>query len=397
MVRQGSANMAESANVHEVVIQAAALQPMLRDRAREFEEARQLPPDVAQALARTGVYRVLIPADLGGLETSPRIFAEAIEALAIGDASAGWCGMIGATAALNAAYMPREAALEVFGDPSVIAGGVFAPMGKARPEPGGYRVSGRWRWGSGSPNCDWLSGGCLVMEADGPRRLPNGAPDPRMMIFPAGEARLIDTWHVAGLKGTGSGDFEVSEIFVPEARSVSLVSDRPRAEGALYAFPAFGLLALGVAAVSMGAGRGALDAIRALALKKSPQGSAKTLAERQTTQRELAEMEAAFRASRVYLFDEIDRTWAVAQAEGAIPQARRADLRLACTHMTRTAAEVARRAYDLGGGAALFLDNEIQRRFRDAHGATQHIVTAPATLELAGRVILGLPTDDGML
>ena len=217
--------------------------------------------------------------------------------------------MIASTTALNAAYMERAHAEEVYGDPGVITGGVFAPMGRARVDGDGYRVTGRWQWGSGSANCNWLCGGCFIEEGDGLRIGPDGAPENRMMVFPAEEAELIDTWHVAGLKGTGSGDIAVQDIYVPKGRSVALSVDKPVAEGPLYKFPAFGLLALGVCAVALGNARGALDALIDLVQNKRSQGSKKTLAERQIVQSDIAQLEAQWRSARAYLFDEIDRTW----------------------------------------------------------------------------------------
>lgn len=376
---------------------ALPLLPELAARAAEMEEVRRLPADLAQKLAATGVFRMVTPKRFGGLELSPREIVETTEALAAANASAGWCAMIAATTALNAAYMAPEYAAEIYGDPLTITGGVFAPMGRAVVEGDHYRVSGRWQWGSGSANCSWLCGSCTLWENGEMKRLPTGAPDTRMMVFPASDATLIDTWHVMGLKGTGSGDFEVKDIRVPKGRSVSLVTDKPRETGALYKFPAFGLLALGVTTVALGNARGALDAFRDLATVKKSQGSAKTLSERQTVQAEYARSEAAWRAARAYLYSEIDRVWAIAQGEDEIPIQARADLRLACTHMTRTGADICRSLYDLGGGAALFEASDLQRRFRDAHAITQHIVTAPATLELTGRILFGLPTDGGMV
>ncbi len=376
---------------------ALPLLPELAARAAEMEEVRRLPADLAQKLAATGVFRMVTPKRFGGLELSPREIVETTEALAAANASAGWCAMIAATTALNAAYMAPEYAAEIYGDPLTITGGVFAPMGRAVVEGDHYRVSGRWQWGSGSANCSWLCGSCTLWENGEMKRLPTGAPDTRMMVFPASDATLIDTWHVMGLKGTGSGDFEVKDIRVPKGRSVSLVTDKPHETGALYKFPAFGLLALGVTAVALGNARGALDAFRDLATVKKSQGSAKTLSERLTVQAEYARSEAAWRAARAYLYSEIDRVWVVAQGEDEIPIQARADLRLACTHMTRTGADLCRSLYDLGGGAALFETSDLQRRFRDAHAITQHIVTAPATLELTGRILFGLPTDGGMV
>lgn len=373
------------------------LLPELSARAAEMEEARRLPADLAAKLAATGVFRMVTPKAFGGLELSPREIVEVTEAAAAANASAGWCVMIAATTALNAAYMAPEYAGEVYADPLTITGGVFAPMGRATVEGDHYRVTGRWQWGSGSANCTWLCGGCTIWENGEMKRLPSGAPDTRMMVFPASEATLHDTWHVMGLKGTGSGDIEVKDILVPRGRSVSLVADKPRVSGALYKFPAFGLLALGVSAAALGNARGSLEAFRELAVSKKNQGSAKTLSERQIVQAEYARCMADWRAARAYLFAEIDRVWAIAEGAGDIPMEARADLRLACTHMTRTGADICRTLYDLGGGAALFEASDLQRRFRDAHAITQHIVTAPSTLELTGRILFGLPTDGGMV
>jgi alkylation response protein AidB-like acyl-CoA dehydrogenase len=382
---------------HPTLAAALTLQPELAARAAEMEEVRRLPADLARKMAEAGLFRMVTPAVYGGLECSPRQIVETVEAVAQANASAGWCVMIGATTALNAAYMAPDMAREVYNDPYTITGGVFAPMGKAIVDGDDYILSGRWQWGSGSANCSWLCGGAMVIEDGQMRLLPSGRPDARMMIFPAEEAELIDTWHVMGLKGTGSGDIAVQNLRIPKARSVSLVADTPILNGPLYAFPAFGLLSLGVSATAMGNTKGALNALIELGKVKKNQGSGKTLGERATVQAKTAEMLAAYRAARAYLFDEIDQTWDVAQASGDIPVERRAALRLACTHMVRTGAEITQACYDLGGGAALFEASDLQRRFRDAHAMTQHIVTAPATWELLGRMAYGLETDASMV
>ena len=389
--------MSDTGNAQDIVSAARALKPVLADRAAEMDEVRRLPADLAKTIAETGLFRMVIPSAYGGLQLTPRQIVEAVETVSQANASAGWCVMIGATTALNAAYMDPVFAEEIYRPAHTITGGVFAPMGKATVDGDDYLVSGRWQWGSGSANCSWLCGGCMITDGDDIARLPSGMPDARMMVFPAAEATLHDTWHVAGLKGTGSGDISVENIRVPKGRSVSLVTDKPHVEGALYAFPAFGLLALGVASVALGNARGALDAVKLLAKAKRAQASSKTLSEKQVIQVAIAKYEAALRSARAYLMDEIDQTWRIATATGEIPLARRADLRLACTHMVRTGADVARGAYDIGGGAALFLGNELQRHLRDAQAMTQHVATAPATYEQTGRIILGLPTHGGMI
>jgi alkylation response protein AidB-like acyl-CoA dehydrogenase len=382
---------------HPTLDAARALQSELASRAQEMEEVRRLPADLAAKMAEAGLFRMVTPAAYGGLECSPRQIVDAVEAVAEANASAGWCTMIGATTAMNAAYMEPATAQDVYNDPHIITGGVFAPMGKAVVDGDDYIVSGRWQWGSGSANCTWLCGGCMVFEDGELRTLPSGRPDTRMMVFPASDVELIDTWHVMGLKGTGSGDLAVENVRVPKARSVSLVADKPYVDGALYKFPAFGLLSLGVAATAMGNAKGALQAFIDLGSVKKNQGSRKTLGERATVQSEAARMMAEFRAARAYLHDEIEQTWEIAQNSAEIPVDRQAALRMACTHMVRTGAEITRTYYDLGGGAALFEASELQRRFRDAHAMTQHIVTAPATWELTGRLLFGLPTDASMV
>lgn len=381
----------------DVLAEIRALAPTIRARAAAIEQARRLPTDLAQSLARAGLFRMAVPREVGGLELEPALLLQAIEATAAADASVGWCLMIGATSGLNAAYLPTELAREIFGPADAIVGGVFAPMGRAVVDGDDYVLSGRWPWASGSANCRWLIGGSIVMENGSPRQLANGVPDDRKLIFPAASATLNDTWHVAGLCGTGSGEMVVSDVRVPRARSVSYVSDRPIAPGPLYAFPVFGLLALGIAAVALGNARAAIDDLVELAGGKRPQGSRRTLAERSTAQATLAVAEASFRSARAFLYESVAEAWDMARQTGDVDLRLRASLRLAATHAARTAAEVVRSMYDLGGGSSVFLSSPLQRRFRDAHVTTQHLMVAGPTYELTGRVLMGLPTDAGQL
>jgi alkylation response protein AidB-like acyl-CoA dehydrogenase len=340
---------------------------------------------------------MLVPRSLGGLETDAGSMLRAIELVAEADASAGWCVMIGATSAVIAAYLPREVACEVFAEPATIVGGVFAPFGRAVREGDHYRLSGRWPWASGSINCQWLMGGSAILEDGKPRLLANGMVDNRLLVFPATQATLIDSWFVAGLCGTGSGEMEVQELRVPVSHSVSIMADRPLEGGPLYVFPVFGLLALGAGAVALGNARAAITDLVTLAGGKKPQGSTRTLAERSTAQTALAEAEAKLRAARAFFYEAVGEAWARATGTGDISIEERAVLRLAATHATRAAADVTRAVYDLGGGSSVHLSSPLQRRFRDAHVATQHVMVSPATLELAGRVLMGLPTDATML
>ncbi|WP_373489502.1 acyl-CoA dehydrogenase family protein, partial [Blastomonas sp.] len=361
------------------------------------EEARRMPADIAKGLARAGVFNMVRPRSLAGLEMPPLDLVSVLHAIARAEASTGWCAMIGATTAINAAYLPHEVAAQVYADPHAITGGVFAPMGRADDLGDHYKVSGRWQWGSGSANCDWLCGGAMVFKDGELQRFDNGAPYHRMMIFPASEVALLDTWHVMGMKGTGSGDIAVKDVIVPKARSVSLIADQPVEQGPLYLFPVFGLLAMGVASVALGNAAGAMDEVKALVRAKKPQGGQRTMAERSTVQTDLMRAEARLASAEAFFRESIAACWDGATMRGELTAEEQARLRLAATHATETAADVAKTAFTISGGSAVYMTSGLQRRFRDAHVATQHIATASSVYELVGRVTLGLPTDTAML
>lgn len=381
----------------DIVATARSLAPALRERADEIERHRTLPADLAGTLARAGLFRTLLPRRYGGLECAPADALASMEAIGRGDASAGWCTMIGATAAMSAGWLEPALAARIHADPETVTAGVFAPIGRAVVDGDDYLVTGRWPWFSGHAHCRWLSAGCTIVEDGRVRTLPNGMPDARMVFFPAEAATRLDGWHVSGLCGTGSGEVAVEGLRVPRAHSVSLMTDAPREPGPLYRMPPFGLLAQGIAAVMVGNALGAIDDLVALAQAKTPQGSRRTLAERAGAQAELARAEAALRSARAYCVDAVGEAWRRAQAGDGPDLRERAALRLSATHATRTAADVARAMHDLGGGTAVYLSSPLQRRFRDAHVGTQHAMVSAATLELAGRVLMGLPTDATML
>lgn len=390
--------MSEASTGDTLRAHAHQLAARVADAAAAIEEQRRIPPPLVADLARAGLFRMLVPSRAGGLEVEPRVMLDAIETIARGDGSAGWAVMIGATTGLIAAYLPDTATHEIFvATPDGVTGGVFHPRGRATVVDGGYRVSGRWPLASGCQHCAWLLGGCIVFADGEPKLRENGAPEARMMIFPAGAAQIIDTWNVSGLRGTGSHDIAVDDLFVPAERSVWFSSDPVRRGGALYAFPVFGLLALGIAAVALGIARGAIDDLLELAGAKVPTGSRRPLAERSATQATVAQATALVAAAHAHLRATVDEVWRTATSGGAVTLEQRARLRLAATQTVRDAARAVDLAYECGGATSIYADSALQRRFRDVHVATQHILVAPATYELAGRVLLGLPADTEML
>jgi len=375
---------------------ARELAPSLRARADEVEAARRLPPDLAKQLGAAGLYRVWAPAMAGGLELPPEPVLKSLEVLAEADGAVAWCVFIAATSASALAQLPDEAARELLANPDALIGGVFAPEGRAERCPGGFRLHGRWAFASGCENADWVLAGAQLVEHGAPMLGPGGAPRQHMGIVPAREVEFLDTWHAAGLCGTGSCDFALRGAFVPERRMVGFLRERP-VDAPLYRFPQFTLLALGIGAVAMGLARAAIDELIALAGAKTPQGAKRRLAERASVQSGVAQAEARLRSARAFLYETLATAWAEAVASERVSLELRRDLRLATTHAVRSSAEAVDVMYQLGGGSSVYRRSRLQRCFRDVHVVTQHMMVGPPTLELTGRMLLGLDADTGQL
>lgn len=351
-------------------------------RADEIETAGRLPADLARAFAEAGLFRQLVPASLGGGESHPRALVESIERVSAADGSAGWCVMIASTTAAMSGWLPAAEAAEVFGDPLGVWGGAYAPLGRATREGDHWRLSGTWPWGSGSQNCTWMAGGAVC--DDGVFRL---------LYVPVADVTIVENWDVVGLRGTGSHDWSVTDALVPVGRSVDLLGGSAVEAGPLYQFPLFGLLALGIASVSLGLGAAALDALAELAGAKTPSLQRRKLAERGTVQAEVARSTAQLRSARAYVLEAIDEAWTSA-VDGHPPTIdQRANLRLAATHAAHTAVDVVRSAFTLAGGTAVRNDSPLARILRDANVVTQHLMVSPVTYEPVGRVLLGLPVE----
>lgn len=369
---------------------AEELSAVARELAPSIEGERRLPDELVGRLRASGLFRAGAPLSVGAAEAAPALTLRCAEAIACGDASTGWCVSIAATSSLLGGWLPEAGRAEVFGDSDKVAAGVWAPRGRAKRVDGGYRVSGRWAFCSGIMHSDYLFGGCMVEAGAGE------PPTPRVLAMCVSELGIIDTWHTSGLRGTGSHDAVADDVFVPEHRSLWLL-DPPTSDSALYRFPIFAFFALSIAAAALGNARGAIDDLKALAFDKVGLGSSRTLAQRPATWAVLAEAEASLRAARAFYYQAIEEAWAGAQTGAPVSVELRTGLRLAATHAVRTAADVARGMYDLGGGSAIYDGSPLQRRFRDAHTATAHYQVNPATWELTGRILLDQPTETEML
>lgn len=364
------------------MIDVAAVAAEADRRAAETEALRRLPDELAAGLVASGLLRAWVPVDYGGGGAGALPVLDAVEELAFADGATAWCGMIGATTSLTAAFLPPAWASTIYGDPAAVTGGFAMPAGWARPVEGGLVVDGRWSWGSFTSHCTWIGGGVVVEGDEAP-----------FVFFEPSQVELLDTWRVAGLKGTGSGDYAVREAVVPEGRWVSLIGGgAPVVETPVTGMPFLGMLAAGVCSVALGLARRAHHELVELAGGKTPSGSSRTLAERPVVQQEVARAEAAFRSARAFLREVV----ADAEASPPSPELSRR-LRLAATDATWRSAEAVDLMYTAGGGSSISEDSPLQRVFRDVHVATQHGMVAGRTYEPLGRMALGLPTDTRQL
>lgn len=357
-------------------------------QAQETEGLRRLPDNLAKALVDSGLPRAWVPKAYGGPELDLLSVLGAIEELAFYDGATAWCGMIAATTSAAAAYLPPEWAEHIYGDPHAVTGGFAMPAATAerRPDGEGITVTGRWQWGSFTHHCTWIGGGTML---DGV---------PLFVYFERRQVELLDTWRVAGLKGTGSTDYRVDQAEVPEGRWLVL-GGPPVVDATVYRFPFFGRLALAIAAVAIGLARRAEHELAEVAGAKRPMGSSRSLADRPVIQAEIAKAEAARRAARALLRQTVeDAAEATAAASTtAVPDEHRRLVRLAATNAAWRSAEAVDRCYHAAGGSAVYDDSPLQRVFRDVHVLTQHAMIAERTYEPIGRVALGLPTDTSQL
>ncbi len=374
--------------------------PDLAAAGDEIDRRRELPAAIVDALVERGLFRLLLPRSLGGAELLPSHYVPIIEELAKIDASTAWCVNQNSGCSMSSAYLAPEIAGEIFGGPRGILAWGPGP-GEARVVPGGYRVTATWGFASGSHHASWLGCHVPVIEADGqPRLNENGTPLVRTMLFPKGATQFTDIWHTIGLRGTGSDQYSVADLFVPEAYSVNVLSRRDmaaREEGLLYRFSSLVLYAAGFAGVALGIARSTLADFIELARDKIPRGARNTLRNNNVIQSQVARSEARLLSARGWLLHSLeDITEAVAQ-RGHITLDERMTIRLAATFAIHTALEVVDILYQAAGATAIFDANPFERRFRDIHSVAQQLQGRQAHFETVGQHLMGLEADTGWL
>jgi alkylation response protein AidB-like acyl-CoA dehydrogenase len=373
-------------NGTDILAGVTALAPEVRARADEIAAGRRLPDDLVDALKAAGAFRMPMPRAWGGPEMTPAEQLRVVETLAEADPSAAWCVMIGSDAGFYSAFLDDGAGRGLFPHLDSIVAGWLMPAGRAEVVDGGYRVSGRWAFGSCSLHADVLVGGCLVFDGDEMRMAANGLPEVRIAMAPAEHWTILDTWYTTGLAGSGSNDYEVDGLVVPEERTFTLL-DPPRRTGPLYAFP--GLFFANIHGVPLGLARRAVDEVKAIAAEKVLMPELQAMHESPRVRSEMARAELALGAARAHSYAVLDEVWADLEAGRALSLERRADLALSRLGAFRMAREVTQAMVDLAGTQAIYATSPLDRLLRDAITMSQHIVAQDRMLEMAGALTLG--------
>ena len=383
------------ASSHDLLAAAEALLPEIRAAADEVDNARRVPDWLAQRLSGAGFFHLLTGREHGGMDADPVTAAGVIETLSTASPSVGWVTMILATASFWTVRMvPEEVRREIFAEvspgeiqPTVIAG-TLVPHGRAERVEGGWRVSGQWPFASGCHHAAWLPTAAWLHDEDGPIRDANGAPEWRVFHLPASDCVILDTWHTSGLRGTGSHDYTIEDLFVADnyVKRHSLLEEAVL-PNKRYVYPAFNVPML--SAVALGAARGAVDALTELFGGKVDRRNQRPVASAFDKQADLGIATATVDSARAYLYDTTARAWELILAGEELPRELRAAMRLACTHAVTASVDAADRAHRAAGASSIYNSSPIDRFFRDAHAVAAHAFVRQTTMADGGQLLLG--------
>ncbi len=395
----GSQPMSASA---DILARAKSVVPVLKAAKARTEAGRELPADVVEAMHEARLFRILLPRSLGGDTVDIVTLSKVTEIIASADASAGWCVGQGGGCAMSAAYLKPQVAKRLFGPRNAVLAWGAGIVGTAVKVPGGYRVSGKWSFASGSRHATLLGAHSKVVNEHGEQlKRPDGRPADVTALFPRAKANILDVWHVMGLKGTGSDSYEIKDLFVPEEETVD--RDREAEEkgvatdsATIYKFTSTQCYAGAFAGVMLGITRGALDDLRELAMTKQPRGASSSLKDSEVFQSNLARYEARWRAARALLHTTLQQAWDDVSAGSKLTMQQRADVRLATTHAINEGVDIVAHAYREAGQSAIFENAPLEQRLRDAHSASQQVQGRPSHYMTVGRTMLGMPPDTMM-
>ena len=376
---------------------AAAMRPALREYREEIEREQRLPQALVDRMRAAGFYRMVIPRSLGGLQVDPITFTRVVEILAQGVGSVGWNIANNSIGQLVTLGLPDEGVREVHGNgPSIVAGTAVQGGGQAVPVEGGYRISGHWTFGSGCQESAWMLGSFQILDDGQPRRRPDGGSLYWRAVFPRSEAKVVPgSWDVAGLRGTGSFDWTVEDVFLPEHRTmvhagVPLDNQWSRWPGITYALPSQAWVGPHHSSVITGIARAGIEALIALAVEKQPRGRSFMLCDNPQVQDDVGRADAILNAGRAYRSAMIAELWNTLAAGGETTLEQRARCRLASTYAADSAREAMDKMYRHGGSTSFKRESRLAECWRDLHVVGQTVTIGPEWYPIGGRAYLGL-------
>lgn len=358
------------------------LVPLIAEHRQAFDYYRRLPDPVFKALAEAGLFRLWLPEALGGPGLSPLQFMEIVEKASALDGSVGWLVGNGGGMSRAGGYLPEQIARAWFSDPYAFIVAATGSVGTAAPTEGGYRVTGRWPFGSGAHHATHFMGLTSETRTDGREE------QPICCYFPRDAVLIHDNWHVSGLRGTGSCDFEVKDVFVPFAHTHPLTDFHPTQPGTVYRLPARSVFPWTVATVPLGIARGAMDAFRVIATAQGRAGT--TLRDSETVQLTMGRMEGIHLAGRAFLIEAMTRLVAALDEDAERLAQARITFRLACAYAGESAVRIANLIAREASTASIFETGTLERSIRDIHAGTKHIAMNSIGYTMAGRLSLGL-------
>ena len=392
------ASMVPEMSTPDFVARARELGPVLRERAAAAETLRRIPDETIRDFQDAGFFRMLQPARYGGYEVDPRVFFDTQIEVARACPSSAWVLGVVAVHSWQLALFEEQAQLDVWSeDTSALISSSYAPVGKVEKADGGFIVSGRWSFSSGSGHCEWVFVGGFAPTEPGAR-----GPDMRTFLIPRSDYTIEDTWNVSGLKATGSNDVVVDRAFVPEHRTHKLIhgftGESPGLDGdsaPLYRLPFGQVFVRAVSTSAIGAALGALEAYRAYTARRFATSDGSKVAEDPTAQLLCAEAAATLGEVRSILTRNFDEMMAHARAGEKIPVEQRVQYRYESARAVVKCVEVVDALFTASGGRALFDGHPIQRYWQDVHAARAHYANNPdKPARNLGRVMLGMKNTD---
>jgi len=373
-------------SVSDIYANARALSGYLAEKSAEIDAARRLPPEVAARVREAGMFRLTMPKAWGGPELSPAEQVEVIEELAKANVSTAWCVMIGCDSGFFAGYLDDAAGREIYPRLDMATAGAVVPTGRAERVDGGFRVTGQWAFGSGVSHADVVGLSCVIFEKGAPLAKPSGAPATCGLLAPAATVEIVDNWHTTGMRGTGSSDYRVKDLFVAERFNVDLMLPARR-DGVLWRHHTNFLHKM--SGVPLGAARAALDHVAGVLQHKVEMPGGRLYKNIGRLQSVVADAEMMLCAARSYVFFALEREWARLEKNEPPTVRERADAWLARLNASQAARDIIRMLYDAVGSAAIYSElSPLDRALRDAETFCQHITAQRKTLELVGAMLL---------